>query len=116
MTSELFSPTRVRHYAIVWIDSDRAVVARTTPQNTITSAVVPHAPKDRGKDPHDLALVADMIGDCEEVLIMGPLSMRTALEREYVSIFHRPERIVDIETSHPLTEAEIVERLRRLIA
>jgi hypothetical protein len=40
--------------------------------------------------------------------------MRTALERQYVAIYQRPERLVDVEESGPLTRHELVERLREL--
>jgi hypothetical protein len=38
--------------------------------------------------------------------------MRLALEREYVSIFRRPDRLVDVEPSGPVGRDELVERLR----
>ena len=56
------------------------------------------------------------IGDRERILILGPSSERLALEREYVSVFHAPERLVDVEPSARMDEAAVVARLRELMA
>ena len=107
-------PARRRTYAIVWIDETKAIVARFAREHTIEAIEVPHPRADNLPDADDLAQVVDLVGGADEVLIMGPESLRTVLEREYVAIFHHPERIVDVETAHPLSEGQLVERLRRL--
>jgi hypothetical protein len=40
--------------------------------------------------------------------------MRLALEREYVAIHHRPDRLVDVEPSGALAPGDLVRRLREL--
>jgi hypothetical protein len=65
-------------------------------------------------DPTFLARVADVIDDADRVVILGPCDMRTRLEREYVTIWHRPDRLVDVEPSGPVTSAELLDRLEHL--
>lgn len=99
--------------AITWIDHGQAIVARTVPTGLIDVATV-----DRGEGIVEgttfLARVAHEIGDRDRVVILGPDDMRTELEREYVAIDHRPERIVDVEPSGPVTLEELVDRLHEL--
>ena len=99
--------------AIAWIDDGTAIIARVGPdghQSTceITRGSLP--------EPAYLAIVVRTIGDRERVLILGPSSMRLALEREYVSIYRRPDRLVDVEPSGPVGRDELVERLRTFAA
>jgi hypothetical protein len=97
--------------AVVWINDLDAVVACRDTDGRITTCTI-----DRGSEaelPY-LNLVVRAIGDRERVLILGPGSARLALEREYVAIYHRPERLVDVEPSGPVDEAELVDRVRQL--
>ena len=108
LTTEPTTAPRAKQSAIVWIDSTKAIVARTMPEGGARAVTIPHPVHDPAEDTHDLAAVADRIGNCDQVLILGPVSMRTALEREYVTIFHRPDRIIDIDTAVDPTEAGCV--------
>jgi hypothetical protein len=63
-----------------------------------------------------LAQVVRVIGDRQRVVILGPSSARLALEREYVAMFRRPDRLVDVEPAEALSPEEIVDRLRTLAA
>ena len=63
-----------------------------------------------------LARVVRLIGDRERVVILGPSSIRLALEREYVSIYRRPERLVDVEPAGAISPEDLVDRLRGLAA
>jgi hypothetical protein len=73
---------------------------------------------DRGVEPElsYLAIVVHAIGDRERVLIMGPSSTRLALEREYVAIYRRPDRLVDVEPGDAVDRVELVRRLCELAA
>ncbi len=115
VTTERTIGPQTRQSAIVWIDSTKAIVARTLPDGGSSATTILHPVNDAAEDSHDLAAVADGIGNCDQILILGPVSMRTALEREYVAIFQRPDRIVDIDTAVDPTEAELLERLHRLV-
>jgi hypothetical protein len=61
-----------------------------------------------------LSLVADQIGDRERVVILGPDSMRVELEREYVTIHRQADRLIDVEDSPELSEAQVIDRLNQL--
>jgi len=107
-------PALRRTYAIVWIDETKAIVARFAGEHTIETIEVPHPRAGELPEGDELAQIVDLVGGADEVLIMGPESLRAVLEREYVAIFHHPERIVDVQTAHPLSEGQLVERLRKL--
>ncbi len=100
--------------ATVWIDLRHALVGRTMPDGEIE--VVELARPTRLDEPLEqwIAVVADAIGDRQRVLILGAGPMRLALEREYVAIFHRPERIIDVEPSSGIARDELVRRVREL--
>ena len=99
--------------AVVWINRRRAAVARLDKDGRITTCTI-----ERGCEPElsYLNLVIRAIGDHERVVILGPGSARLALEREYVSIYRRPERLVDVEPAGLVEEADLVDRLRQLAA
>jgi hypothetical protein len=99
--------------AVVWINGRHAVVARMDAAGRITTCEI-----ERGLEPEPsyLRLVIRALGDRERVVILGPSSVRLALEREYVAIYRRPDRLVDVEPSGLVDEAELVDRLRQLSA
>ena len=99
--------------AVTWIDSRHAIVARTMPSGAIDVTEL-DLPRDAANDSPALTRVADAIGDRERVVIAGSAGMRTALERQYVTIFHRPDRLVDVEPDGPMTRKDLVDRLREL--
>jgi hypothetical protein len=99
--------------AVVWINGRHAIVARLDKGGQITTRKF-----ERGYEPEPayLNLVVRAIGDRERVVILGPGSARLALEREYVAMYRRPERLVDVEPAGPVEEADLVDRLRQLAA
>lgn len=99
--------------AAVWINGRSAIVAAMDPEGTISTCEI-----DRGIEPESsyLAIVVRTIGDRERVLILGPSSTRLALEREYVAIHRRPDRLVDVEPGDVLDRVELVRRLCELAA
>jgi hypothetical protein len=100
--------TRVQLSAVVWISPRSALVARLDEQGHVTTSRI-----ERGREPElsYLAIVAHAIGDQERVVILGPNATRLALEREYVAVYHRPERLIDVERSGRIEEAALVDRL-----
>jgi hypothetical protein len=98
---------------VVWVDAQHAIVASTDLDGGIATATV-----DRGTECETeyLAHVVDAIGNRPTVSVVGPSSVRLALEREFVAISHRPERLVGIPLSARLAEAQILQRMRRLAA
>jgi hypothetical protein len=112
-TRDFAPPRTVAPSAAVWIDGRVAIVARMGDDGVASTAEI-----ERGSEQEAayLALVVRAIGDRERVLILGPSSVRLALEREYVAIYHRPERLVDVEPAGPMDAAALVERLRGFAA
>jgi hypothetical protein len=99
--------------AVAWIDDRKAIVASLSNGGGISTCEIT-----RGLEPEPLyvALVVRAIGDRERVMILGPSSMRLSLEREYVAIFRRPDRLVDVEPSGPIDAHGLVDRVRALAA
>jgi hypothetical protein len=95
--------------AVTWISEAHALVARKTASGWIDVARVDREPTAAGRT--YLARVVHEIGDADRVVIMGPDTLRTELEREYVTIFHRPDRLVDVEPAGGVDEAELVARV-----
>ena len=99
--------------AVVWINGRQAVVAAMSLEGRISTCEV-----NRGwlSQAAYLAQVVRVIGDRQRVVILGPSSVRLALEREYVAIFRRPDRLVDVEPAGPVSSEHLVDRLRTLAA
>jgi hypothetical protein len=99
--------------AVVWIDRRGAVVAAMSSDGRISTCEIT-----RGwlPQPAYLAQVIRVIGDRQRVVILGPGTVRLALEREYVVTFQRPDRLVDVEPAGTLSSEELVDRLRKLAA
>ena len=96
--------------AVVWVDEERAIISGTSADGAIESEEV-----ERGacSETEYLAHVVHEIGDRPRVSVVGPSGIRLALEREFVSISHRPERLVGIPLSRRATDQEILVRMRR---
>ena len=99
--------------AVVWINGRQAVVAGMNREGRISTSEVT-----RGwmREPQYLAEVVRLIGDRQRVMILGPSSVRLALERDYVAMYRRPDRLVDVEPAGPLSPEELVDRVRALAA
>lgn len=113
LTRDTVAPRTVAPSAAVWIDGRVAIVARVGDDGVVSTTEI-----ERGTEPEApyLALVVHAIGDRERVLILGPSSVRLALEREYVAIYHRPERLVDVEPAETMDAEALVLRLRGFAA
>ncbi len=99
--------------AFTWIDRRHAVVARTMPSGAIDVREI-DLPDDAARTEPALTHIADIIGDRERVFISGSNGLRTELERRYVSIYRRPDRIVDVEPAEAMSRHQIIARLREL--
>ncbi|MFI5253944.1 MAG: hypothetical protein ACHQ15_00580 [Candidatus Limnocylindrales bacterium] len=106
--------TRIASAAAVWIDLRHALVGRTTPGGEIEVIEISRPVRLEEPLTRWIALVADAVGDRERVLILGAGPMRLALEREYVAIFHRPDRIIDVEPASSIDRAGLIVRVREL--
>jgi hypothetical protein len=112
------TPDQVEHRsaaasAVVWSNGREAIVATMSEDGQVFTCEI-----NRGlsSEAAYLALVVRAVGDRTRVAILGPSSARLALEREYVAIYRRPERIVDVEPTGTVETEDLVERLRALAA
>ena len=97
--------------AVVWLNGREALVARRGDRGKPVVATIRRGIG--GADAYLLRIVRE-IGDRERVMILGPGSARLALEREYVSLYRRPERLVDVEPAGAVTSDDLIERLSTL--
>ena len=99
--------------AVVWINGRQAIVATMGGDRQVFTCEI-----NRGlsTEASYLALVVRAVGDRRRVVILGPSTARLALEREYVAIYQRPDRIVDVEPAGAVNTEDLVERLRALAA
>jgi hypothetical protein len=106
-----YRPRAGRRCAAVWINGRTASLGLIDESGEVLMCSI-----ERGLAPElaYLAIVVRAIGERERVVILGPSSMRLALEREYVAIHHRPERLVDVEPAGALDPNELVRRVREL--
>ncbi len=105
---------RLRHEtaAITWIGRDHAIVARRWATDEIDVAEIDREAADDGG--RFLARIAHEIGDPDRLVVMGAEPLRVELEREYVILSHRPDRLVDMEPETEPTRDQIVARLREV--
>jgi hypothetical protein len=106
-------PHTVAESAVAWINGRQAIVATMARDGQIFICEI-----NRGLSPEPsyLALVVHALGDRDRVVILGPSSARLALEREYVAIYRRPDRLVDVEPAGAVNTEDLVARLRALAA
>ena len=97
--------------AVAWINERQATVATMSHDGRISTCEI-----SRGwlGERSYLAQVVRVIGDRKRVVILGPSSVRLALEREYVAVFKRPDRLVDVELAGPIDTGALIDRLRNL--
>ena len=107
------NPTaEVRPDAVVWVDEQHAIVASAGVEGIATTEIrrVGQA------EVRYLARVVHELGDRQRVLIVGAHPMRVGLEREYVSITHRPDRLIGPPSAARGGGAAILARMERLAA
>ncbi len=107
MDSRLATPS-AHPSAVVWLDRTHALVARAHEGRPAVTEV------DRSFDaePDYLLRVLHEAADCERIVVMGPDASRIALEREYVALYRRPDRLIDVgQVLEPAT-SDLVDQLR----
>lgn len=93
--------------AVVWLDRRHALVARARDGHSVVTEV------ERDADPETMYLlrVVHEAADCDRVVIMGPDAARLDFEREYVTLYRRPDRLIDVGTAFEPGRRELVEQL-----
>ncbi len=99
--------------AVVWIDATSAIVACVEGDGDTSTCDIARGSLHESRY---LEQVIRAIGDRQRVMILGPDTARLALEREYVAVFHRPERLVDVEPTGLVGRDELLDRARTLAA
>jgi hypothetical protein len=99
--------------AVVLLAATEAVIARTRPDGRDEIARVKRRSR-RPQAPSFHIRVLHELGDRAPVLIMGASAERTAFEREFVAISHRPDRLLEEASVHDAHPAALLERLRGL--
>jgi hypothetical protein len=99
--------------AVAWINGRHASVVAMSRDGRISTCEIT-----RGwmREQPYLAQVVRVIGDRQRVMILGPNSVRLALEREYVAMYRRPDRLVDVEPAGRVSPEDLVDRVRTLAA
>jgi hypothetical protein len=104
------APVAGHHAAVVWLDGWHAFVARSDHGRCQISEV------DRDADPESTYFdrVTYETQDCDRLMILGPGEAKLAFEREYVALYRRSDRLIDLETTVTVTSVELADRLRFL--
>ena len=98
--------------AVVWISGRHAVVAVATGDAAgITASTVE---REIESEADFVARILAAVGDSERVMVLGPASLRLAVQRAYVAISHRPDRLVELERTGRVDPIELAERARAL--
>jgi hypothetical protein len=85
--------------ALVWIDHNQAVIVEQGPGGRNCVELLNRA-RTETEAMFD-ARAVDAIGDRDRVVVSGPAYARNDFERVYVSMTHRPDRLVDVEPTTP---------------
>lgn len=99
-----------RKAAVVWLDRSHALVARALKGHAAVTEV------DREFDPEPsylLRIIHEAVG-CDRLVVMGTDAARVAFEREYVAIYRRPDRLIDLGLVDTPRQADLVDALRML--
>lgn len=104
------APARHGHAGVVYVEPWYAMVAHSGEPKPVLTAL------DRAEEtePEFIARVVHETTDCDRLVVMGPGRERLAFEREYVSIYQRPDRLVDDEPAAHATRHDLLDRLRVL--
>ena len=81
--------------AIVWIDHQQAVIVEHGADGRTRVELLDRSPTE--SEARFDARTVDEVLARDRLLVSGPTSVRTAFERAYVAVTHRPDRLVDVE-------------------
>jgi hypothetical protein len=96
--------------AVVWLDRSHALIARAK-QGV---AAVTEIDREADLEAEYLLRVVHESQGCDRVVIMGSDASRLAFEREYVSLYRRPERLIDVGLVSDPEPRDLVRQLRMI--
>ena len=96
--------------AVVWLDRSHALIARAHDGLPAVTEV----DRDQDLEPAYLLRVAHEAAGCDRVVIMGADASRIAFEREYVALYRRPDRLIDVGLAATPEPRDLVQQLRQL--
>jgi len=70
--------------------------------------------RDADPEPQYLLRIAREAAGCERVVICGPDAARIDFEREYVALYRRPDRLIDLGISFQPDRRDLVDQLALL--
>lgn len=77
--------------AVVWVDERHAMIARREPEGRISTVEIRRLARPENRF---LAQVVHEIAGRGPVMLIGAAPIRLELERRYVAVSHRPDRII----------------------
>ena len=96
--------------AVVWLDRTHALIAQAHEGRPEVTEVN----RSFDTEPAYLLRVLHDAADCDRLVVMGPDADRVALEREYVALYRRPDRLIDVGQVMAPRAADLVDQLRML--
>ncbi len=99
--------------AVVLLAATEAVIARTRPDGRDEIARVRRRTRRAGAPAFHLRVLHEL-GDRSPIVVLGGPAERTAFEREFVAVSHRPDRLLEDASVHDAHPEALLERLRSL--
>ena len=96
--------------AVIWLDRYHALVARAHAGR----AAVTEIDRDLDPEPTYLHRILHEAADCDRLVVMGSDAARFAFEREYVALYRRPDRLIDVGRVDPPRGSDLVDHLRMI--
>jgi len=96
--------------AVVWLDRSHALIARARKGVPAITEVE----REQDLETNYLLRVAREAEDCDRVVIMGSDASRIAFEREYVALYRRPDRLIDVGLASTPEPRDLVQQLRMI--
>ena len=97
---------------VVWLSGRHAVIAIGDMRpGGITSWTAERMGESRADF---IGRIVRAIGPSERVMVLGPASLRLAVQRAYVGVTQRPDRLMEVPRRGPLDPAALEERVRAL--